>query len=158
MNVTESQRRQIEDLHARYIRLIDDDRIEEWPDLFTDYCLYRITTRENFAQGSALGLMECQGQGMLADRVTGLRKINVYEPHRYSHQISGLSIESFDGETAVCRSNYLVIRTMADGDMSIFSAGVYLDKIALDGGEAKFEERIVVADSRRVDTLLVIPL
>ena len=158
MNVTESQRRQIEDLHARYIRLIDDDRIEEWPELFTDYCLYRITTRENYGQGSALGIMECQGQGMLADRVTGLRKINVYEPHRYSHQISGLSIESFDGETAVCRSNYLVIRTMADGDMSVFSAGVYLDKIALDGDAAKFEERIVVADSRRIDTLLVIPI
>ncbi len=158
MNLTESQRRQIEDLQARYIRLIDDDRIEEWPELFTDYCLYRITTRENFDKGLALGLMECQGQGMLADRVTGLRKINVYEPHRYSHQISGLLIESFDGETAVCRSNYLVIRTMADGDMSIFSAGVYLDKIALDPDGARFEERIVVADSRRIDTLLVIPL
>jgi len=158
MNLTESQRRQIEDLQARYIRLIDDDRIEEWPELFTDYCLYRITTRENFAKGLALGLMECQGQGMLADRVTGLRKINVYEPHRYSHQISGLLVESFDGETAVCRSNYLVIRTMADGDMSIFSAGVYLDKIALDSDGARFEERIVVADSRRIDTLLVIPL
>lgn len=156
--MTESQRRQIEDLQARYIRLIDDDRIEEWPELFTDYCLYRITTRENLDKGLALGLMECRGQGMLADRVTGLRKINVYEPHRYSHQISGLSIESFDGETAVCRSNYLVIRTMADGDMSIFSAGVYLDKIALDGDVAKFEERIVVADSRRIDTLLVIPI
>ena len=158
MNVTESQRRRIEDLQARYIRLIDDDRIEEWPELFTDYCLYRITTRENFDKGLVLGLMECQGQGMLADRVTGLRKINVYEPHRYSHQISGLSIESFDGETVVCRSNFLVIRTMADGDMSIFSAGVYLDKIALDGNTAKFEERIVVTDSRRIETLLVIPL
>jgi anthranilate 1,2-dioxygenase small subunit len=154
VNLTESQRRQIEDLQARYIRLIDDDRIEEWPQLFTDYCLYRITTRDD----ATLSLMECQGQGMLADRVTELRKIHEEAPHRDSHQISGLAVESFNGETAVCRSNYLVIRTMADGDMSVFSAGVYLDKIALDGGEAKFEERIVVADSRRIDTLLVIPL
>jgi anthranilate 1,2-dioxygenase small subunit len=147
VHVTEPQRRLIEDLHARYIRLIDDGRIAEWPDLFTDYCLYRVTTRDE------LTVMECRGHGMLADRV---RIID--DEHHYSHQISGLAIESFDGETAVCRSNYLVIRTTADGDMSVFSAGVYLDKIALDGEAAKFEERIVVADSHRTDTLLVIPL
>lgn len=152
MKLTESQRRQIEDLHALYIRLIDDDRLDVWPDLFVDYCLYRITTREN------VPLMECQGQGMLAYRAAELRKLNEHERHRYSHQISGLLVESFDGETAVCRSNYLVVRTTVDGEMSLLSVGLYLDKIALDGPEAKFEERIVVADSNLDDTLLVVPL
>jgi hypothetical protein len=46
---------------------------------------------------------------------------------------------------------------MVNGEMTIFSTGVYLDKIVL-GDEALFEERIVVQESRRVDTLLVIPL
>lgn len=151
MNLTESQRRQIEDLHARYIRLIDDDRLEDWPELFTEYCLYRITTRHH-----AQGLMECRGQGMLTDRAAALRRLGIRD--RYSHQISGIAIESFDGETAVCRSNYLVVRTTEHGDMSVFSVGVYLDRIAMDGPAAKFEERIVVADSRHDDTLLVIPL
>jgi len=41
--------------------------------------------------------------------------------------------------------------------MMIFSAGVYHDRIVL-GAEAMFEERIVVQESRRVDTLLVIPI
>jgi anthranilate 1,2-dioxygenase small subunit len=150
MPVTESQRRQIEDLHNRYIRLIDDDRLEAWVELFTDYCRYLIKTRDGDA------LMDCQGEGMLAGRAADLRKAD--EPHRYSHQISGLSIESFDGETAVCRSNYLVIRTTLAGEMSIFSAGVYLDRIALDGSVAKFEERIVVSDTPHFDTLLMVPL
>ncbi len=152
MNLTESQRRQIEDLHSRYIRMIDDDRLDAWPDLFVDYCLYRIITREK------VSLMECQGQGMLAYRAEELRKLNEHERHRYSHQISGLLVESFDGETAICRSNYLLIRTTPDGEMTLLSAGVYLDKIALDGAEAKFEERIVVADSNLDDTLLVVPI
>ena len=69
------------------------------------------------------------------DRVTGLRTINVYEPHRYLHQISGLEVESVNGNVARCRSNYLVVRTMLDGAMSIFSAGVYLDKVLLDPGK-----------------------
>ncbi len=142
-------RPRVEELHARYIRLLDDDRLDEWPALFTDYCLYRIETR------AGESLMECQGQGMLADRASKLRKAS--EPYRYSHQVSGLSITSFDGQTAVCRSNYLVIRTW-EGEMELFSVGTYLDRIALDGAEAKFEERVVVADSAHNDTLLVVPL
>ena len=151
-------RRQIEALHTRYIHVIDDDRLEEWPSLFTEKCLYKIITRENFAQEMPLALMECHSRGMLQDRVTGLRRINVYEPQRYSHQISGLEIERIDERRAKCRSNYLVIRTVAEGAMSIFSAGVYLDKIVLEEGVARFEERLVITDSRRIDTLLVIPL
>src|SRR4051812_27406621 len=138
MNLTEAQRRQIEDLHSRYVRLIDDNRLDAWPDLFVDYCLYRITTRDN------VSLMECQGQAMLAYRAAELQKLNEHERHRYSHQISGLLVESFDGETATCRSNYLVVRTTAEGEMNITSVGVYLDRIAMDGAEAKFEERVVV--------------
>jgi len=151
-------RRRIEELLTRYIRVIDDESWEEWPELFTESCLYKIVTRENFSQGLPLSVMECHSRGMLQDRVTGLRTINVYEPHRYLHQISGLAIESVDGEIAQCRSNYLVVRTMLDGAMSIFSAGVYLDKIVLSSTGARFEERVVVADSRRIETLLVFPL
>jgi anthranilate 1,2-dioxygenase small subunit len=151
-------RRRIDALHTRYIRVIDDEHWEEWPELFTESCLYKIVTRENFNQAMPLSVMECHSRGMLKDRVTGLRTINVYEPHRYLHQISGLAIERIDGNVAQCRSNYLVVRTMIDGAMSIFSAGVYLDKVALGPAEAQFKERVVVADSRRIETLLVFPL
>ncbi|HLI86939.1 MAG TPA: aromatic-ring-hydroxylating dioxygenase subunit beta [Bryobacteraceae bacterium] len=151
-------RRQVEDLHTRYIRSIDDDRIEEWPNLFTPECLYKIVTRENFERGLPLAIMECRSRGMLVDRVTGLRRINVYEPQRYSHQVSGLVIEPVDENTAACRSNYLVVRTTGDGAMTLFSAGVYVDKVVIRDGCALFAERIVVQDSRRVETLLAIPL
>ena len=42
--------------------------------------------------------------------------------------------------------------------MSIFSAGVYLDKVVETADGLRFAERIVVQDSRRVETLLIIPL
>lgn len=151
-------RGQVEALQARYVRAIDDDQIEEWPKLFTEKCLYRIVTRENHSQGLPLAVMECRSRKMMEDRVTGLRRINVYEPQRYIHQISALEIEAAGEGRVKCRSNYLVIRTMGDGAMSVFSAGVYLDTVVVEGGVALFEERFVVQDSRRVDTLLVIPL
>jgi len=150
--------RVIEALHTRYIRAIDDDQLEDWPGLFTENCLYKIVTRENFEQGLPLAVMECRSRGMLQDRVTGYRRINVFEPQRYSHQIGGLTVESIDERTAKCRSNYLVVRTVVDGTMSLFSTGVYLDKVVIEPDGALFQERIVIPDSRRIETLLVLPL
>ena len=156
--VTRDPRRIIEDLHARYVRCIDDDRLEAWPDLFTDPCRYQITTRENVTRNLPLGLLECTSTGMLRDRIEALRRVNVYEPQTYSHHISALEVTPRDDGTFAARSNYLVIRTMAEGDTMLFSASVYADVIEIAGEGARFRERIVIAESRRIDTLLVLPI
>jgi hypothetical protein len=100
--VTRDPRRIIEDLHARYVRCIDDDRLEAWPDLFTDPCRYQITTRENVTRHLPLGLIECTTSGMLRDRIEALRRVNVYEPHTYSHHISSLEITPHVPTTSSC--------------------------------------------------------
>lgn len=155
---TGSLRDELDALNTAYLRCIDDDDVESWPDLFTDPCLYKITTRENFDRAMPLGILECRSRGMLLDRVMCYRKVNVYEPQRYHHQLSGLVAERIDDTHVRCRSNYLVVRTMWNGEMSLFSCGQYLDVVTLTADGARFAERIVVQDSRRVDTLLVIPL
>ena len=148
----------IADLHARYVRCIDDDRLEDWPAFFTDPCRYQITTRENVTRNLPFGLIECTTIGMLTDRVAALRRVNVYEPHTYSHHISALAVTARDDGAFDARSNYLVVRTSVDGEMTLFSAGVYADVIVITDGIARFRERIVIAESRRIDTLLVLPL
>ena len=55
-------------------------------------------------------------------------------------------------------TSYIVVRTMHDGEMQLFSAGRYVDEIVVEGGAARFRKRIVVPDSSRFDTLLSIPL
>lgn len=151
--------RRVRHLHDRYIRLVDDDRLEEWPALFTASGVYEVTTRENHARGLPLALMSCHGRGMMQDRVTGYRRINVYEPHRYHHQLSGLECAWLaDGSVStVC--GFLVVRTMHTGAVSIFASGVYYDVIVQDqDGELRFAQRRAVTDSRQTDTLLVLPL
>jgi anthranilate 1,2-dioxygenase small subunit len=59
--------RRVRALHDRYIRIIDDDRLEEWPGLFTQGGVYEVTTRENHARGLPLALMSCHGRGMMLD-------------------------------------------------------------------------------------------
>ena len=150
--------RRIEDFFTRYVHCIDDDRLEAWPEFFTERCLYKIISRENYDRGLPLGVMECDSRGMLKDRIASLRRANVYEPHTYRHQVSALEVVPLGDGRYQCRSNYLVVRTMADGTMTVFSTGRYLDRLAAEGDDFRLEERLVVFESRRVETLLVIPL
>ncbi len=151
--------RLIQQLHNRYIRVIDDDQLELWPELFLSAGDYMITTRENYDRGFPLALMSCKGRGMMQDRISGLRKINVYEPHRYSHQISGLEIMELSEGKFHCVSNFLTVRIMHTGTSMIFATGNYQDVVQLDqDGQWRFVSRKVITDSRQTDTLLVIPL
>jgi anthranilate 1,2-dioxygenase small subunit len=47
---------------------------------------------------------------------------------------------------------------MHNGDSQLFATGRYLDKIAVGETPFRFVERLVILDSRKVDTLLVLPL
>jgi 3-phenylpropionate/cinnamic acid dioxygenase small subunit len=146
----------VERLHARYADALDADRLEEWPDFFTDKGRYRIATAENEARGLPLPVLYAEGRAMLRDRVASLRHANIYEPQRYRHIASSFLIERVDERTVRSSASFLVIRIMQDGATLLFASGRYLDRIALP--EMKYEERVVVCDSRRFDTLLAIPL
>jgi anthranilate 1,2-dioxygenase small subunit len=153
MNVREA----VEHLHARYAHILDDDRLEEWPELFTEKATYRIATAENEARGLPLSVLSCNSRAMMRDRVQSLRHANIYEPQSYRHMVSSILIRELDKTRATSVASFVVIRIMQDGETSIFASGRYLDRIAL-GAEPKYEERVVVCDSRRFDTLLAIPL
>jgi anthranilate 1,2-dioxygenase small subunit len=148
----------IERLMTDYAHCIDDDRLEDWPDFFAADGRYRVQTRENHDRGLPASLIYCTGMGMLRDRVSALRTANIFEPHVYCHMVSAVRLLDSAGGVHHTRSNFTVTRTMAEGDMSIFACGRYLDRIVEDAGALRFKERTVVLDSRRIDTLLVIPI
>lgn len=150
--------RQIENLIYDYAHCIDDDRLEEWPGFFTEDCFYQVISRDDFDQNLPAGVMRCTSRGMLIDRVVSLRNANIYEPQVYRHLISAIRVHGEENGLWSAQTGYAVIRTMQEGDISIFSSGKYLDKIDLSGEKPRFKERICVFDSRRVDTLMVIPI
>jgi anthranilate 1,2-dioxygenase small subunit len=154
----ETARRRIEDLNHDYAHCIDDDRLEEWPAFFTADCRYLIIDRENHALGRPVGIWTCTSRAMLEDRVLSLRQANVYEPHCYRHLISAIRVRGETGGVWEAQTSYAVIRTMQEGDVAVFSTGRYLDKVVFEDGRARFKARIVVCDTGRIDTLIVIPL
>jgi anthranilate 1,2-dioxygenase small subunit len=151
-------RARVEALNAAYAHVIDDDRLEELPALFTGDGVYRAQTRENHELGLPLSLIYCDGAAMLADRVTAMRTANIFEPHVYCHATSAIRVLRRDGEGWRARANFSIVRTMSDGESMLFACGRYFDLIVEVDGALRFKERVAVLDSRRVDTLLVIPV
>jgi anthranilate 1,2-dioxygenase small subunit len=129
----------VERLHARYAHVLDADELEQWPQFFSENGTYRITTAENEARGLPLPVLYAEGRPMMRDRVASLRHANIYE------------------RTASSVANFMVIRIMENGDTLVFATGRYVDRIALTP-QPCYEERVVICDSRRFDTLLAIPL
>jgi 3-phenylpropionate/cinnamic acid dioxygenase small subunit len=146
------------ELNATYARVIDNEQFEQWPELFHEDCLYKVTTAENVAQGMAAGVMYADSRRMLQDRVSALRKANIYERQRYRH-IVGLPVVlgEMDGAADI-ETPFLIVRIMRDGVMDVFATGCYRDKVKANGtGALRFVERIVVCDGGRFDTLVAIP-
>lgn len=142
-----------------YVFCIDDGRYEDWPELFVDTCRYRIATRESEDRNLPLGILYCSSKGMLSDRVSALRKANIFEPHRYRHLLGPTRFLGTDDDgmhRAV--TGFAVIRIMQNGTTDLFLSGQYEDRIQLEGEAARFKERAVVLDSKKIDTLIVLPV
>jgi 3-phenylpropionate/cinnamic acid dioxygenase small subunit len=148
----------VQDLNARYAQAIDDNKLEAWPDFFTDIGRYRVTTAENVERGLPLGLIYATSRAMLRDRVRSLRDANVYEAQRYRHVIGAPLIEVGEGGAVSAQTSFIVARIMHTGETTLFATGCYRDHVVFVGGAARFSEKTVILDSRLIDTLLAIPL
>ena len=150
--------RDVEALEYRYARLLDDDRLEDWPGLFVEHGIYKVIPRENCQREPPLAVMFCDSRAMMQDRVRSLREANVYNLHYPRHVVSNIEILSaVDGtfEVAAC---YTVYQTDLEGQTRLFSVGQYRDIVVQDGGELRFREKIAVCDTFSIPNLLAIPL
>jgi anthranilate 1,2-dioxygenase small subunit len=145
-------------LQERYVSVIDADRLEEWPNFFTEDCVYEIIPKENADLGLPMGIMHCFGRAMLRDRITSLRQANVFEPHTYRHMTSGLELTPVDADSVDMQSNYVVVQTLTDGESRIYQAGRYLDRVVHSAEGWLYQRKRAVYDTSRVQTLLVTPV
>ncbi|PZU10786.1 anthranilate 1,2-dioxygenase small subunit AndAd [Sphingomonas sp.] len=142
----------------RYADVIDNDRLEEWPDLFAEDCLYEIIPKENEDGGFPAPLIRCDNRRMLHDRIVSLRQANIYAPMTYRHFFSGLVISDIGADTVDFSCNYLVVSSSEAGDSRIYQVGRYLDRAVRDSGDWLFASKRAIFDTARVQTLLALPI
>src|SRR5882724_1320082 len=116
-------------LQTRYIEMLDSDKLEEWPTLFVEDCLYEILPKENEDRGLPIPVIRCDNIRMLRDRVISIREANIYQKPIYRHFFSILKWSAIGTGTVEMESNYLVVNTSQDGESSIYQVGVYKDRV-----------------------------
>lgn len=152
------QRLAIDDLFADYGACLDNDRLEDWLELFAEDCVYKIVSRENVALDLPVALMLCENKNMLRDRVVSLREANEYSVHTDKHLISNVRIkDAVDGGYAV-EANYAMFQADNEGNGSLYSFGTYLDEVVFDSGAPKFLCKTVIIDNWSVPHMLSTPI
>ena len=151
-------RLEIEDLCAEYCAALDDGRYEDWPELFTEECLYRIVPRDNFDRGLPIALVHCESRLMLRDRVVAVRETAYYAPRLLRHIVSFIRAKPGEGGEIRSEANYLVLQTLPDQPTELFNSGRYLDRLVREDGRLRFKERLCVFDSIVVPNSLIVPI
>ncbi len=145
-------------LEYRYARLLDDDRLEEWPDLFVERGVYKVIPRENWHREPKLAILFCDSRAMMVDRIRSLRTANIYNLHYPRHIVTNVEVLGVRGEEYDVAAAFTVYQTDLEGQTRLFSVGQYLDVITFSGGAPLFREKIAVCDTFNIPNLLAIPL
>jgi 3-phenylpropionate/cinnamic acid dioxygenase small subunit len=150
-------REALRDFYDDYYNVLDDVRLNEWPALFTEDCLYRVIPRENYEAGYTLSTIYAESRGMLIDRVMGLTRTQMYAPRYYRRFPGPLQIVSRDGNTVRVRHNLLVVQTLIDKKTEIVLSAVCHDLLVPGDNRPLLRERIVVFDSEMLPNSLIYP-
>jgi anthranilate 1,2-dioxygenase small subunit len=149
---------QVVELNYRYAQCLDDNRLSDWPDFFTEEGRYLIHPRENLDAGMEGYWLYFENKRMLRDRVVSLLEVNIYQIRRERRFVSNVMLTGRDGDAWLARANYMVVHTDNEGRSSVFSVGEYRDRIVESGAGLRFSERQVVADTFLVPSHLSMPI
>lgn len=153
-------RHEIEAFNVRYANALDDQRLDDWTEMFTDDALYVILSRENHDRNMPVGLIYCEGKGMIRDRAFATKETAMFAPRYLRHVIGNLDVisEEYDG-TIRARANYVVLQVLFDRpDATLHQVGVYHDVFRRDNGALKLAERRCVYDNLLVPNALCLPV
>jgi anthranilate 1,2-dioxygenase small subunit len=152
-------RLEIEEFNSEYAAVLDAGRVEEWPRFFTEDAIYRITGRENADAGLPVGLVYCEGIGMLRDRALAIAKTTMFAPRYLLHQVTNVRVlgQGADGGIAA-QANYALFETLVDEKTTLQQVGRYRDRFVHRGSALLLRERHCIYDSLIIDTALVYPV
>ena len=96
-------------------------------------------------------LLDALRRGLVASGYT--------ENQRYRHVIGATLVGPVEDGCVRAVSTFIVARIMHTGETTLFATGRYDDHIVVDDRKAlRFADKVVILDSRQIDTLLAIPL
>ena len=152
-------RLEIEEFNAEYAAVLDAGRVQDWPQFFTEDAIYRITGRENADAGLPVGLVSCEGIGMIRDRALAISRTTMFAPRYLLHQVTNARVLGIEpsGEISA-EASYALFETLVDEKTVLQQVGRYQDRFLRQDGRLKLKARHCVYDSLIIDTALIYPV
>ena len=149
---------EIEEFNYAYAETLDRFDADGWVEFFTDDAVYYVIARDNAESGLPLGLVYCEGKGMLKDRAYALLNTEMYAP-RYLHlSITNTRALAIDGPLIRATANYTLIETLVDEQSRIQQVGKYEDVFQRVDGRLLLKQRKCIYDSVIVNNCIVFPV
>ena len=156
--VLREARWEVEEFHYDYAATLERGEIENWPGFFTEDAVYRLVARDNADSGLRLGLIYCDGMGMLKDRAYALKHTEMYAPRYLKLQITNTRIVSVEEPFIQAEANYLLLETLVDEPTRVQQVGKYYDRFRRDEGRLLIKERRCVYDTVLINNCIVFPV
>ncbi|HUD85307.1 MAG TPA: aromatic-ring-hydroxylating dioxygenase subunit beta [Xanthobacteraceae bacterium] len=150
---------EIEQFNAAYAAALDEQRLADWAEMFTDDAFYVVISRENADRGMPVGLIYCENKNMILDRAHAM-KTEMFAPRYLRHIVGNVQVlgEAGNGDITA-RANYVVVQVLFDRpEAKLHQIGVYYDKFRRVGDVLKLAERRCVYDNLLVDNALCLPV
>jgi 3-phenylpropionate/cinnamic acid dioxygenase small subunit len=151
-------RARLADLYAACDDALGEGDYERWPEFFTEACIYKITSRENYDAGLPLGLMLAESRAMLIDRIAAIRKTTLYAPRLVRRLVGSIVLRAIRPDGMRLSASFALFQTMLNEPSEVFLCGRFYDRVVEDRGVLRFAERICVTDATLVPTSLIFPI
>ncbi|WP_395703271.1 aromatic-ring-hydroxylating dioxygenase subunit beta [Aquabacterium sp.] len=148
----------ITQLYAAYASVVDAGQWDQWPEFFTDDCVYRLQPRENHERGFPLATLAFSSKGMLQDRVYGIRETLFHDPYYQRHVVGLPILRRTEPDRWHCEANYAVFRTKLSDTSTVFNVGRTLDTIVRTPQGLKFAVRECIYDSEMIPNSIIYPI
>ena len=151
---------EVESFNAAYAAALDEQRLTDWTEMFTEDAFYVVISRENADRALPVGLIYCDSKRMIEDRAFALEKTTMFAPRYLRHIIGNLQVVGEDGNGAIrARANYALIQVLYDRpEAKLHQVGAYHDVFRRVDGVLKLAERRCVYDSLLIDNALCLPV
>lgn len=152
---------EIEEFNAEYCAVLDDGDLMDWPGFFTEDAFYTITSRENWDGNLPVGLVYCEGLGMIKDRALAIAKTSMFGPRYLRHYMTNTRVMGIEDDgTILAGNNYMLVEVLAElPEGRLHQAGRMIDKFRRqDDGRLLLSSRIAIYDTLLVPNALVLPV
>lgn len=152
----------IDALQRRYLRALDNRRIEDWVACFSpEESSYVCTTFESRQANFEIAMMRDTSFARIKDRAKMITEVwqKSFEDYATRHLIQSIDVEQRSDGLFAATSNFLVMYVSPRRQSEVLGSGVYEDLIVVgEDGVATFRSRTALLDGPTAPRYLVYPV